>query len=64
MLSQAKSVNEELKKNLAENKQVLERIERIKADELLRGTSNAGSKPVVVEESAQDYAKRIMRGGK
>ena len=41
----------------------IDRMEKIKADDRLGGTSDAGSvPPEKKEESPQDYAKRILAG--
>lgn len=63
MLSQAKGASSELKGLLEENKKVLERIERLKAEEMLKGRSEAGVFPdKPKEESNLEYARRILTG--
>jgi len=71
LLEQARKVHEELKKTLSENKQtidenrqILDKIQRIRAEEILHGRSEAGQISQVKVESPQEYAQRIMRGGK
>jgi len=61
MLDKAERLNTELKKTFEENKAVLERIERVKAEELLKGKAEAGSVPEQPKpETPQEYARRIL----
>ena len=65
ILAEAKQTRDELKTLLAEKKSLIEREEKLKAAEMLRGRVEAGipsAKPA--EETAAQYAARIMRGGK
>lgn len=51
-----KAENDRMSANIA-------RLEKIRSHEMLAGKAEAG-KPKPQEESAKDYAARIMRGGK
>jgi len=64
VLEEAKKINAELRQNIAERKTLLEREERLKAVDLLSGRTQAGSQSNKVEETPQQYAERIMKGGK
>ena len=64
LLDEAKKVRDEIKSLLEEKKALIEREERIKVQELIGGKSEAGIVAQAKVESAQDYAARIMRGGK
>jgi len=63
ILEETKAAIEELKKANEEKKALLDREETLRAHDMLAGRSQAGTvKPV--EETPQEYAKRILRGGK
>jgi hypothetical protein len=38
-------------------------LEKVKAIDMMGGTTTAGQAPVVVEETPVEYRKRIMKGG-
>jgi len=53
-----------LEKVRDENKQLVERMERIKAEQIMQGTADTGQTPVKPkEETDEEYAKRFMSGG-
>ena len=61
ILAESKKVRDELRQILKEKKELILREERLRAAEMLAGKSEAGlptSKPV--EETPQEYAKRIV----
>ena len=64
LLEETKRATEELKKVIADNKSTLEKMERFRAEEILKGRSEAGIVVAKKEETAAQYATRIMRGGK
>ena len=63
MIDQARAAAAELRAANEEMKTLLARDERLMAREILGGNTMAGQVPVTVEETPQEYAKRIMRGG-
>lgn len=63
MLEEARKVVDDLKAANEVKRGLLEREERIKAQEMLGGRSAAGEPaPEPVEETPSDYAKRVMAG--
>lgn len=64
VLDEAKKVRDEIKVWVEKKEALIEREERLKAVEMLSGKSEAGIAKQAVQESPQDYANRIMRGGK
>ena len=63
LLEQTRAVVEELKKANEEKRTLLEREEKLRADELMHGRSQAGQ-AAPKEETPKEYAARVMRGGK
>lgn len=65
LLEKAEAAAERIEKATAAMAEMLERQEKIRADELLGGRSSAGQPaPEPKEETAKEYAERVMRGGK
>lgn len=63
IIDQAKEAHEQLNKSIAEYKKLIEEEAKIKSMELLGGKSTAGqTPPPVVEETPQEYARRIEKG--
>jgi len=65
LIDRAEAASKDIKSMLEENKQVLAKMEKIRAEELLKGRSAAGIPPTPPpEESAADYARRILGGNR
>lgn len=64
LVEDAKKSVEELKALLKEKKEILDREEKLLSLRQLGGQSFAGKKEEKKEETPQEYAKRILRGGK
>lgn len=63
LLEETKAAIAELQKANSEKSALLDREERLRAEDMLHGRSQAG-KSAPIEETPKEYAKRIMRGGK
>jgi hypothetical protein len=63
LLEETKRATEELKRVIAENKETLSRMEKFRAEEILKGRSEAGLVVAKKEETAEQYARRVMMGG-
>ena len=62
-VQEAKDILAETKRATAEMKEERQRLERAKADAILSGKAEAGTKaPEPKEETAKEYAERVMRG--
>lgn len=62
VLEESRKTAEELKNLIEENKKTIRKIEVMRAEEVLKGRSEAGIFDKPKEESPSDYAKRILRG--
>ena len=63
MIDEAREQADRMEKANAERKALIERDEKLQARRMLGGTSEAGTAPVAPkEETAQEYAKRVMGG--
>ncbi len=63
VLAEAKAVRDELKTYIAEKKALIEREERLKAADMLKGKSEEGMPPrQALDETPKEYAARIMSG--
>ena len=63
IVEEAKKVNEELKANIALNKQLMEQVDQARAEKLLSGTTDAGQEPEKPkEETPKEYKDRVLRG--
>jgi len=65
LIDRAEAASKDIKSMLEENKQVLAKMEKIRAEELLKGKAAAGAvTEPPKEESAADYARRILGGNR
>lgn len=62
LLDRADISAERLEKALKANEEILKKMEAIESRRVLGGQTTAGQTPPVVEETPQEYAKRIMSG--
>ena len=63
LISQAEEAAAKLKEQNDRQEQLLNRQEELMSKQALGGASEAGSSPVIPqEETAQDYAKKVMSG--
>ena len=63
MVQEAREVLKQLKEANAITKELVERQERLKAEDLLGGrTSGVTPQPEVKEESSRDYAEKALAG--
>ena len=63
VLEEIKKENIEMQSELQKREELIKHREELRAREMIAGKSQAGTAAPVVE-SPQDYAKRILRGGK
>jgi len=64
ILEQIKEERAAVEKATAEAKAEREKLEQLRAEQILGGGTNSGQVPVKPkEETAQEYAARMMRGG-
>ena len=61
-IEQAKQQADRIEKANQEFKALLDRAESLKISDMLGGRSEAGKPQEKVEETPQDYAKRVMAG--
>ena len=65
MLEEIKKVRDEVKELIEQKKAMINEEEKQKAMQMLRGRADGGaSMPAKPVETPQEYAARIMRGGK
>jgi len=63
MLDEAKRIVAEMRAANMEKKALLDREERLRAEQLLGGRSEAGSVPLLTKEvTPLEYAKKVIRG--
>ena len=62
ILERSKAQARELRELNEANTKLLEKMERFRAEEILRGKSEAGIIIAKAEETAAEYATRIMKG--
>jgi hypothetical protein len=60
LVDEAKATAAELKVLIEENKKTLNEIQRLRAEEIIKGKAEAGQIVQPVVETPQEYAKRIM----
>ena len=64
IVGEARTVREELGKTLEETKKIVEELRILRANEILGGTTNSTiPQQQAKEESAKEYAERMLRGG-
>lgn len=62
-IDEAKELLGALEAKIIEGKEIIEKAERLKSEEILSGKAPAGQEPPKpLEENPKDYAKRIMAG--
>jgi len=62
-LKEARDLRDSIQRGVEDYKKLVERNEELTAKNILSGKSDAGEQPEVKkEESAADYAKRVMEG--
>jgi len=64
LLDQVKQETATLKAAIEENKKIMAKMEEFRAEEILKGRSDAGQVVKQVIETPAEYAKRILRGEK
>jgi len=64
ILEESKATATELKNLIQEHRKTLQEMEKFRAEEILKGRSEAGQIVKQKDESPSDYAKRILGGGK
>ena len=62
LLDQTKEAAKELKTLIEQNNKVLEKMEDFRAQEILKGRSEAGVIIKQITETPSEYAQRILRG--
>lgn len=62
ILEKSQEVIAEMKKANEERLALIEREERMRANDMLAGRSSAGTAEQPKEETAKEYAKRVMTG--
>jgi hypothetical protein len=62
LLDEARKVTEEMRKANVETRELLDRRERIAAEEMIHGRALAGMIPTKKEESPEEYAQRVLAG--
>jgi len=62
LLEQTKEATKVLQDTMEENRKLLDKMERFRAEEILKGRSEAGVVIRETEETAAEYAKRILSG--
>jgi len=64
LIERAEQANKKMTELLERQQEQINKLERLRADELLRGKSEAGSNVEKKEETAAEYATRILANRK
>jgi len=54
--------NERMEQNIKRQEEIIRKQEEISAKQILEGRTEAGTTPVVKEETPKEYKDRVMRG--